>query len=613
MNPTPPWDPAALPAPPPPPCLPPQPLANANNNTRNPQDPKPRPPTLSNLQSFTFIDHDDDLASKRIKDAAARKAIRSHVMRDVRRRERLAGLKRTSKHDRKRPKQEPKPDPDNKTQSPNIKNEPAAEEESKNGLLLKSPSESVASSSELSLLPRSKSSSMTSYSYADDRYSNSPPSPLRNGTPGLEFDPFMTLPGADADTISEVLIPMTFPSEFKQPLESKTRMAAIINSTISEPGPFFGYMSLSAAHRAITQGDAGIGKNGQIVEPGYYAMKARCIEEMNNKMRDPELSLADSAFDIVVSLISGALAIGDFDEARVHVQGLRKMIAARGGITSPSFQGEGARILNNVLTCDITTACGMMSRPYFPLTWDPQPIPPELSAKIFPPPNSPLLATGIPLITNPSLSPTLRNALSSLREILFFEYASTTTPTNFTPTDHEIFVFKSHEVEHELLDYPYRFTPSPPTTTPTQTTPPTLDDPPLTPLESIARIAAILHICFTFVVSPPSSGIGRALVHHITSALKKYPSHTLPLLPPSHLDLIAWATFLGARGARGQPTRAWFLERLREVGRLRGWEEGGWEEVERVMGGYLFMPGLDRGVFRGVWEEVVEGPVVEEL
>lgn len=53
---------------------------------------------------FTFIDHDDDLSSKRIRDANARKAIRSHVMRDVRRRERLAGLKRTSKRET-RPKQ----------------------------------------------------------------------------------------------------------------------------------------------------------------------------------------------------------------------------------------------------------------------------------------------------------------------------------------------------------------------------------------------------------------------------------------------------------------------------------------------------------------------------
>ena len=49
--------------------------------------------------TYTFIDHDDDPCSKKIKDSRSRKAIRSHVMRDVRRRERLAGFKRGSKRD----------------------------------------------------------------------------------------------------------------------------------------------------------------------------------------------------------------------------------------------------------------------------------------------------------------------------------------------------------------------------------------------------------------------------------------------------------------------------------------------------------------------------------
>lgn len=49
--------------------------------------------------TFTFIDHDQDFSSKRIKNIKSRKAIRSHVMRDVRRRERLAGLKRGSKRE----------------------------------------------------------------------------------------------------------------------------------------------------------------------------------------------------------------------------------------------------------------------------------------------------------------------------------------------------------------------------------------------------------------------------------------------------------------------------------------------------------------------------------
>lgn len=66
-------------------------LANPSSESK-PAAPLDRP-------SFTFIDHDDDLTSKRIKDVNARKAIRSHVMRDVRRRERLAGLKRSSRRE----------------------------------------------------------------------------------------------------------------------------------------------------------------------------------------------------------------------------------------------------------------------------------------------------------------------------------------------------------------------------------------------------------------------------------------------------------------------------------------------------------------------------------
>lgn len=49
--------------------------------------------------TYTFIDHDDDPCTKKISNSRSRKAIRSHVMRDVRRRERLAGFKRGSKRD----------------------------------------------------------------------------------------------------------------------------------------------------------------------------------------------------------------------------------------------------------------------------------------------------------------------------------------------------------------------------------------------------------------------------------------------------------------------------------------------------------------------------------
>ena len=57
-------------------------------------DSKSASAAAADCPTFTFIDQSDDLTTRRIKDANTRKAIRSHAMRGVRRRERLAGLKR---------------------------------------------------------------------------------------------------------------------------------------------------------------------------------------------------------------------------------------------------------------------------------------------------------------------------------------------------------------------------------------------------------------------------------------------------------------------------------------------------------------------------------------
>lgn len=56
---------------------------------RHPRHPRP----------FTFIEHNDSLATKRIRDPKARRAIRSHVMRDVRFREKQQGKRRGQKRD----------------------------------------------------------------------------------------------------------------------------------------------------------------------------------------------------------------------------------------------------------------------------------------------------------------------------------------------------------------------------------------------------------------------------------------------------------------------------------------------------------------------------------
>lgn len=225
-----------------------------------------------------------------------------------------------------------------------------------------------------------------------------------------------------------------------------------------------------------------------------------------------------------------------------------------------------------------------------------------------------------------------------LREILFFELANAQDPASFSALENEIFLFKSHEMEHELLDYPYRLNQTASQATPTTTAPATTENSlhTLHPLEAVTRIAAICHISNFFVVSPPSSGLGRALIRHLTLALSRFPTSAFPGLPNEWLDLLTWAAFLGARGSKAQKTKPWFLQRLRDIAGVRGWigsrsgcgpgDDGcdgdrdgdgdgddGRKEVEEVLKGYLYISDLQGGVFRGIWQEVLDGPVVVEV
>ncbi|PGH00503.1 hypothetical protein AJ79_08194 [Helicocarpus griseus UAMH5409] len=581
--------------------------------------PRSKPAASLDLQSFTFIDHDDDLASKRIKDAKARKAIRSHVMRDVRRRERLAGTKRTPKRDDRKVKSSAAVGTSHSSKSPNkhrgkdVSDDADAKD---NNILLRGTSSASPPTSELSLMSRSPTTSTSTTK--DSSYSPSYPSPRCQSSTWM-FDPFGTLPGSNSDTSKlldglfkyfiHVLIPMTFPAEQRHPEDTRNKQALISSATISDPGSFYGYMGLCAAHRAIIQGkhstlSAPLGKKTRVLhEPDYYIMKSLCITEMNKKMDSPKLALTDSAFDIVISLTSCALTIGDFDEAQIHIKGLKKMVEMRGGVSGPAFQGESARVLNNILTCDVLAAAGMMGKPVFPLTWDPQIIPPETRKRILPPPTSPLFNTAIQLCSNPILSEPLNKALGGLREVLFFEHASNCDSTSFTGLEHQIFNFRNHEIEHELLDYPYRMPQTEPNTK--------ARDLNLHPLESVARIAAICHMCCSFVVSPPSSGLTQSVVKHLIEALERFKPEMLRTLQPSWLDLLAWAMFLGARNSLDQPTMPWFLQRLGEVAAVRGWRE--WLDVELVLQGYMYIPQLHGMKFRQIWEQATSGPVVMEL
>lgn len=109
----------------------------------------------------------------------------------------------------------------------------------------------------------------------------------------------------------KVFIPITFPKEHKR--TQNTEIELMVQSSFSDPGSFFGLMSMCAAHRAILAGrhsdlmHSSQSTSRVLSDPDYYIMKAKCIREMNIKLRDPKKSLSNQAFDTIVNLLSGAV------------------------------------------------------------------------------------------------------------------------------------------------------------------------------------------------------------------------------------------------------------------------------------------------------------------
>jgi hypothetical protein len=107
---------------------------------------------------------------------------------------------------------------------------------------------------------------------------------------------------------------MTFPTENHPSRDDASKLNVLVKTSFSDPGSFFGLMSVSAAHRAALTGRHSdlmnvSGCDSRILyDPDYYVMKARCIREMNAKLQDPARALSDEACDTIVNLITGAVS-----------------------------------------------------------------------------------------------------------------------------------------------------------------------------------------------------------------------------------------------------------------------------------------------------------------
>lgn len=223
-----------------------------------------------------------------------------------------------------------------------------------------------------------------------------------------------------------------------------------------------------------------------------------------------------------------------------------------------------------------------------------------MAARTAPPAGSQLSMITAKLRNSPYLSSTLKAAIEKTREMIFFEIFNREDPDGLLPDEHEFFRMRVHELEHELLDYPYRVFSKTGTAA----------DLHIPPVENVARVACLGYISYNCVVAPPNSGVGRAITTHLKIVSAQCSPDQPTRLVDDLLDLLVWAAFVGVQSAGFQSERPWFLERIRYISLLRGWQD--WLEVETAMYGYIYAPNPQSVFWRRIWEEAMSTMMIKE-
>ena len=523
-------------------------------------------------------------------------------MRDVRRRERIAGLRRPSKKERIAKVAHVPVDtddnqyPDFRASSQYFEDETLGEEYpsvSPPNMQGSSRRERSSSHASAPAVPDASYGTVASTRLVQLKHANSDPIPR---APDGEFvDLFGMLPrGERSSRMTDMLLkhcfhvflPSTFPLEKKNPAQLQLRIQAVVQRQLTSGATLYGAMAISAAHRALMSGriediypSAG-DQSGTPIRPEYLIMHDNALKTVNRKMQDPKTALQLDTIHGVMMLIGATLLIGNFEEMRLHLDGLVRMAHLRGDLFETTNDPATMLVLRNTLIFDIKAAEGMGTRPRLPLPLRCDQMDETLRLHVAPPSSSELQVFALKFRSIASLTPTLVNLLEGIRDIFFLHEFHFQDALGLTADQHEIFRWRSLTIEHGLLDYAYQHFPSYPDR------PDKLQIP---FLEAVARLSGIQFLCSVVIVSQPNSGLGRAMTRQSYELLEGFTGHCSQF-SVQELELLISSICLSLYACQGQSEEALFYDRLRQVLHLRSCRT--WSEFEGIVKGFLYVPRL---------------------
>lgn len=176
------------------------------------------------------------------------------------------------------------------------------------------------------------------------------------------------------------LLPLTFPIESKSRSERLARQGMVLQSKISSPAVFLGFMATVAAHRAILLGyyndilPPERNHDEFITDPDSQKIKHEAIvavrQIIQNRQRADQY-LIDACFGLVPT----STVTGNFGEARLHLHGIVQMIASVGTCEEP---------ISWFPVTNMNVSATMITRPSLIIPWIREEISEKILQRIFP-------------------------------------------------------------------------------------------------------------------------------------------------------------------------------------------------------------------------------------
>lgn len=178
----------------------------------------------------------------------------------------------------------------------------------------------------------------------------------------------------------DVLLPLTFSVETKQPRERLVRQGMVLQSKISNPATFLGFMATAAAHRAIFHGNhkdlapSSQNHDDLITDTDYQKVKHEAVMAVRKKIQRRD-QIDHSMIDACFGLIATATVVGNFEEAMMHLKGIKQIM---------TLVDVGPQSLLWLPLSNVKVAVGLMSHPLLPLPWPRRPIPQDIAEAYHP-------------------------------------------------------------------------------------------------------------------------------------------------------------------------------------------------------------------------------------